>query len=327
MPRVLLTGFGPFGSHDVNPTEAIVNMFPSLLPIKNPFGRGSSEMSIEKHVLSVDEAGSTWTANELASREWDAILHLGLCGECTKPRIELQAEDVLDMRIPDNSGRQVTDGFLSGVGDLKAAVPVKKWGIDDWDIDVDVSMNAGRYICNETYYRTLEALDTHKFAIPCLFLHLPSSEHMSMKEAAKLVRMVLAHMLYKPSIQVAAGIFTSEHGFLAMKRGEDEPKAAKWEFPGGTIERNESPEEALLRELQEELNIDATIIKKAGVWTHTYPFLHVEIHGFIVESSNLDDLELTVHSEMTWFSSTDGLKLDWLEADVPIVEDLLKGRY
>ena len=48
-----------------------------------------------------------WAANELASREWDAILHLGLCGECTQPRIELRAEDVLDMRIPDNSGRQV----------------------------------------------------------------------------------------------------------------------------------------------------------------------------------------------------------------------------
>ena len=57
MPRVLLTGFGPFGSHDVNPTQAIVEKFPSLLPIKNPFGRGSSEMSIEKLVLSVDEKG------------------------------------------------------------------------------------------------------------------------------------------------------------------------------------------------------------------------------------------------------------------------------
>ena len=57
-------------------------------------------MSIEKHVLSVDEHGSRWAANELASREWDAILHLGLCGECKQPRIELLAEDVLDMRIP-----------------------------------------------------------------------------------------------------------------------------------------------------------------------------------------------------------------------------------
>ena len=44
MPRVLLTGFGPFGTHQQNPTETIVKSFPSLLPIKNPFGRGASEV-------------------------------------------------------------------------------------------------------------------------------------------------------------------------------------------------------------------------------------------------------------------------------------------
>ena len=55
--------------------------------------------------------------------------------------------------------------MLSGTGDLKAAVPVKKWGIEDWEVDIELSKDAGRYICNETYYRTLEALQTHKFAI------------------------------------------------------------------------------------------------------------------------------------------------------------------
>jgi 8-oxo-dGTP diphosphatase len=327
MPRVLLTGFGPFGSHEENPTESIVNAFPSLLPIKNPFGRGSSEMSIEKRILSVDHAGSIWTATQLDAREWDAILHLGLCGECTRPRIELQAEDLLDMRIPDNSGRQVNGAQLSGLGNLPTSVPVKKWRLDDWDIDLDLSMDAGKYICNETYYRSLEALHRHQFAIPCLFLHLPSTEHMSLNDATKLVRKTLAHMLYKPSIKVAAGMFTSELGFLAMKRGPNEPKAGKWEFPGGTIEQNESPEDALLRELNEELNVEATIVKKAGIWTYTYPFLHVEIHAYIVETEDVDAIQLSVHSEMKWISSFDDLSLDWLEADIPIVKDLLNGHY
>ena len=181
MPRVLLTGFGPFGSHEINPTESIVNTFPSILPIKNPFGPGSSEVSIERRILSVDQQGSTWTAKELELREWDAILHLGLCGECTGPRLELLAEDMLDMRIPDNSGRQVTDVVLSGNGDQASPLPIKKWGIDEWSIDVELSKDAGRFICNETYFRTLQALDTHKFAIPCLFLHLPSTEHFQVK--------------------------------------------------------------------------------------------------------------------------------------------------
>lgn len=324
MPRVLLTGFGPFGNHDVNPTEGIVESFPSLVPIKNPFGKGSSEVSVEKRILTVDEMGSQWAANELDSREWDAILHLGLCGECTRPRIEVRAQDKLDMRIPDNSGRQVNDGRLSESGNLQTPVPVKKWGIEDWDIDVEISNDAGLFICNETYFRTLESLNTHQFAIPCLFLHLPSSDHLSKQDASKLVRQMLAHMLYKPSIQVAAGMFTSEHGFLAMKRGENEPKAGKWEFPGGTVESDETPEAALLRELHEELGLDATVIKKAGIWSHNYPFIHVQIHGYIVESSNLDDLQLRVHSEMKWISSQDDLNLDWLEADIPIVKDLLK---
>ena len=98
-------------------------------------------------------------------------------------------------------------------------------------------------------------------------------------------------------------------------------------IPRGTIEPHESPEEALVRELKEELSVEARIIKKAGVWTHTTPSLQVEIHGFIVETNQLDDLQLSVHSEMKWISSSDGLNLDWLEADIPIVDDLLKGRY
>ena len=323
MPRVLLTGFGPFGSHDVNPTEALVESFPSLLPIKNPFGNGSSEVSIEKRILSVDQQGSIWTANELEMREWDAILHMGLCGECTHPRIELLAEDMLDMRIPDNSGRQVSDVVLNGMGALATPLPIKKWAVHDWNLDVELSKDAGRFICNETYFRTLEALDKHKFAIPCLFLHLPMTEYFSNQKATNLIRKILAHMLYKPSIKVAAGIFTSEKGFLAMRRGDEEPKPGKWEFPGGTIEHDETPEQALLRELEEELGIEAEIVKKAGVWRHNYPFLHVEIHGFIVESSNIEAIQLQVHSEMKWISSVEDLTLDWLEADIPIVKDLL----
>ena len=325
MPRVLLTGFGPFGSHEINPTESIVSTFPTILPIKNPFGPGSSEVSIEKRILAVDQQGSIWTAKELELREWDAILHLGLCGECTMPRLELLAEDKLDMRIPDNSGRQETDVVLSGNGDQASPLPIKKWGIDEWPIEVELSKDAGRFICNETYFRTLEALENHKFAIPCLFLHLPETEFFSQQDATTLIRQLLAHMLYKPLIRVAAGIFTSEEGFLAMRRGDDEPKPGRWEFPGGTIEADETPEQAVVRELDEELGIEANIVKKAGVWNHTYPFIHVEIHAYIVESSNMDALQLQVHSEMKWISSVEDLTLDWLEADIPIVKDLLKS--
>ena len=67
---------------------------------------------------------------------------------------------------------------------------------------------------------------------------------------------------------------------------------------------DESPEDALLREFREELSIDVSIIKKAGVWQHTYPFFHVEIHVFLVESSELESIQMSVHSEKKWISSS-----------------------
>ena len=89
-------------------------------------------MSIEKHVLSVDEDGSRWTANELALGVGRYPSSRSLW-RMYATRIELLAEDVLDMRI------QIILDVRSMMqaqwtGDLKAAVPVKKWGIEDWEL-------------------------------------------------------------------------------------------------------------------------------------------------------------------------------------------------
>jgi 8-oxo-dGTP diphosphatase len=323
MPRVLLTGFTPFGDHVENISEKLVNSMPTVLPIKNPFGPGGSEISVEKKILSVDVAGSTWTSEELESREWDAILHLGLCGECTNPRIELRAQDSLDMKIPDNSGRQIINTEISGRGHLKTPVQVKRWDISSWNISPELSNDAGNYLCNETYYRTLDALQASEVDVPCLFLHLPDSSHLSTSDGIQMIRDVISHMLYRPSIQVAAGVFHSKTQFLAMQRSDSEPGSGKWEFPGGGVESNESPEEAVIRELKEELGVTSEINKKLGLWSFTYPFLHVELHVFLVSTEDsLDSLTLSVHKSMQWVNSEDASRLDWLEADLPIVEHL-----
>tara|TARA_B100001175_G_scaffold306614_1_gene304917 strand:- start:560 stop:1603 length:1044 start_codon:yes stop_codon:yes gene_type:complete len=328
MPRVLLTGFTPFGEHVENISEKLVHSMPSVLPISNPFGPGGSEISVEKKILTVDLAGSTWTRDELHSREWDAILHLGLCGECTEPRIELRAQDRLNMNIPDNSGRQSVDESISGNGDLLTPVQVKRWNLQSWNIKPTLSSDAGTYLCNETYYRTLQALDASEVDVPCLFLHLPNSSHLTISEGIQLIRDVISHMLYRPSIQVAAGVFHSETQFLAMQRANSEPKPGKWEFPGGSVEPDESPEVAMIRELKEELGVDSEINEKLGIWPFTYPFLHVDIHVFLVSTKDsLDMSSLAVHESMKWVSSDEAFKLDWLEADIPIVKHLQKLGY
>lgn len=323
MPRVLLTGFMPFGEHLENISEKLVNSMPTVLPVRNPFGPGGSEISIEKKILTVDAEGSIWTKDQLESREWDAILHLGLCGKCTDPRIELLAQDALDMNIPDNSGRQIVQETIGGSGDLMTPVQVKRWNINSWKIKPKLSNDAGRYLCNETYYRTLDALRASDVDVPCLFLHLPDSSHLATSDGIQLIRDVISHMLYRPSIQVAAGVFHTETQYLAMQRSDSEIGSGKWEFPGGSVEVNESPEEAMIRELKEELDVESIINKKLGIWSFTYPFLHVELHVFLVSTEDsLDSSSLTVHKSMKWVNSENSSELDWLEADLPIVKHL-----
>ena len=227
------------------------------------------------------------------------------------------------MNIPDNSGRQIVQETIGGSGDLMTPVQVKRWNINSWKIKPAVSNDAGRYLCNETYYRTLDALRASDVDVPCLFLHLPDSSHLATSDGIQLIRDVISHMLYRPSIQVAAGVFHTETQYLAMQRSDSEIGSGKWEFPGGSVEANESPEEAMIRELKEELDVESTINEKLGIWSFTYPFLHVELHVFLVSTEDsLDSSALTVHKSMKWVNSEDSSELDWLEADLPIVKHL-----
>jgi cell division protein FtsL len=76
------------------------------------------QVTVETRVLSVDEAGSVVVRDQLrAKQRWDAILHLGLSSQAEHPKLEMKARDVLDMRIPDNAGRQIL-GATMGVGEI-----------------------------------------------------------------------------------------------------------------------------------------------------------------------------------------------------------------
>jgi 8-oxo-dGTP diphosphatase len=79
----------------------------------------------------------------------------------------------------------------------------------------------------------------------------------------------------------------------------------------------------MIRELKEELGVDSVINQKLGVWSFTYPFLHVELNVFLVSTEDsLDSSMLSVHSSMQWVTSESASELDWLEADLPIVKHL-----
>ncbi len=126
-------------------------------------------------------------------------------------------------------------------------------------------------------------------------------------------------------IEVVAAIIYHEDKILCVQRNENKYDyiSKKYEFPGGKIEEGESKEEALAREIQEELVMDINIEKEYLTVEHKYPDFILTMHSFLCKSDS-KDLTLTEHIDYKWLSKDKLQGLDWAGADVPIVEKLIK---
>ena len=299
--RILVTGFEPFGDHLSNISQDIANSVD---------GEIVRDCVIESLILSVDESGSRTVSNLLRDNKYDAIMHLGLAEKAESPRIEMLAKDILDFRIPDNSGRQVSSAKISGQGDLSSTISP-----DDWDIIrmIDspvISHDAGEYLCNETLYRTLLALEDNT---PCFFLHLP----MSQDDARGLALQCLDRMLRPPCLDVGAGAIIHEGKFLAARRAPSEKHAGWWEFPGGKFEEGEDAAACLIREIMEELELEVEIGDSIGIWIFDHGDVVVRLH--VMECRILSgDMKLHVHDKVVWCDGPD--EVEWLGPDQEIAE-------
>jgi 8-oxo-dGTP diphosphatase len=100
----------------------------------------------------------------------------------------------------------------------------------------------------------------------------------------------------------------------------------KWEFPGGKIEEGEQPRDALRRELEEELGIEATIGNEVARIHHEYPGGGaIELRFFEVHDYQ-GEIENRIFREIRWVGRRELLELDFLEADRTLVEDLAAGK-
>ncbi|MBR1386933.1 MAG: (deoxy)nucleoside triphosphate pyrophosphohydrolase [Alloprevotella sp.] len=121
-------------------------------------------------------------------------------------------------------------------------------------------------------------------------------------------------------IEVVAAIICHNKKFFATQRGYG-PMKDGWEFPGGKIENGESPENALKREIREELSTEIEVEKLFCSIEHDYPDFLLTMHCYIckVKSGNL---ELKEHEAARWLNKNELGKVHWLPADWKVVEKL-----
>jgi 8-oxo-dGTP diphosphatase len=122
-------------------------------------------------------------------------------------------------------------------------------------------------------------------------------------------------------IEVAAAVLIEQNRVFAAQRGEEGPLGLKWEFPGGKLEDGESPTEAVVRELREELATTVEVDRLLLTVQHQYPWFHITMHALLCRRVE-GDLNLTEHVQARWLEKEELYSVDWAEADLPIVQVL-----
>lgn len=121
-------------------------------------------------------------------------------------------------------------------------------------------------------------------------------------------------------IEVVAAVIKHEGKIFATQRGYGEFKDG-WEFPGGKMELGESPQEALKREIKEELDTDIRVGKLIKTVDTDYPTFHITMHVFWAEVVS-GELKLLEHEAAKWLPIDENLKtaVEWLPADLDVVK-------
>ena len=125
-------------------------------------------------------------------------------------------------------------------------------------------------------------------------------------------------------IEVVAGVIEHDGKILCMERaqGKYDYVSFKWEFPGGKIEEGESKEDALRRELREEMEMDVEITGHFLDVYHEYPDFTMNMYSFTCKAKN-KEFKMNVHNDFKGLEKSELKTLDWAAADLPIVEKIM----
>jgi pyrrolidone-carboxylate peptidase/8-oxo-dGTP pyrophosphatase MutT (NUDIX family) len=330
--KVLVTGFEPFGNHVHNISAEVALLLAGPQTLADPWTGEELSLLCETTVLTVDVEGSMETSNRwTAGERWDAILHLGLCEQCDAPRVERLAKDVINMRLPDNAGRQLERQVIDGTGDRGCWVDPTFWNTDDFETTFSVSTDAGSYVCNETYFRTLSAVssspDAEPLPVPCLFVHLPDEGRLSCLEALAFVRQCLAYLVrpFPPqTVHVMAAHLARPDGLhVVTQRPTGDADAGSWEYAGGKCEPGEAWHETLQREVREELGLLVHPVRLLGSWlrrrdNNVYAIHLADCHW----SWQTAEIKLTAHDDWQWADPASPPSWKWAGRDGEFYEHI-----
>jgi 8-oxo-dGTP diphosphatase len=126
---------------------------------------------------------------------------------------------------------------------------------------------------------------------------------------------------------VVCAIIEQDDLVLCALRSEQMSLPGKWEFPGGKLELNELAEDALIREIKEELNVSIEINEALPI--SDYSYVHEKVIRLIPFRCSIQNNKIPVaaeHAELRWVNKEDLLNLNWAEADVPIVLNYIRTK-
>ncbi len=128
---------------------------------------------------------------------------------------------------------------------------------------------------------------------------------------------------HKPPIEVCAAVVQHQNKVLLTLRPEDKKLGGYWEFPGGKIEAEETPQAGLAREIREELDIEIVVRSLLKTVSHSYEWGNVLIFAYNCtwKSGTIKHLEVADHR---WVAPENLLDYDILAADRPIIKKLLR---
>jgi 8-oxo-dGTP diphosphatase len=134
-------------------------------------------------------------------------------------------------------------------------------------------------------------------------------------------------MYKRPPLLVSAGVIQRDGRLLIAQRRKTDRHPLKWEFPGGKVEHGETPQQALVRELKEELYIDAEAGSELARYEHDYPSgSRVHLLFFAVRKFS-GEPQAQVFAQLVWVEPPALLTVDFLEGDMDFVKRLARGDF